>query len=413
MSDPLYERYKEALRAGHVALLRGRLDEAIESYRAAAEVAPERALPHTSLGGVLLDLGRADDALAEFHAALAISPGDEGALIGRSEALVRMGQPITAAETLDTLAGVLLAAGRDADAVETLQRALVLEERTGRRRQYQRALRSLRMSSGDRASDEALGRALGILDAPAGAAASEPEIEAASPATAAAPEADAPAALAVAPAVDEPAEVAQTVAVETAEAEQEPSATDEVVDAGAEAVEAAQAVVIDAQTPDAVSAVDAVDERVAAVEAAPVPGATPVPEVAPVVDVVEPPAPPDPRKVGETSLTAAVAALAAGDSDSALAAYCDAARVFLAGGLLIAALDACRDAVQIDPDDVDVHLLYAAIFRARGWRDLATSRIVNLLRLVDLDGDSASRARICADIESVHAEDDRLAGLCR
>jgi tetratricopeptide (TPR) repeat protein len=171
MNDPLYERYKEALRAGHVAVLRGRLDEAIEAYRSASEVAPERALPHTSLGGVLLDLGRADDALVEFHAALGIAPDDESALLGRSEALVRLGQPIAAAETLDTLAEVLLASGRDADAVETLQRALVLEERIGRRRQYQRALRALRMSSGDRASDEALGRALGILDAPAVSAA--------------------------------------------------------------------------------------------------------------------------------------------------------------------------------------------------------------------------------------------------
>ena len=59
---------------------------------------------------------------------------------------MRLGQPIEAARTLDALAEVLLVAGRDADAVETLQRALVLEERVGRRRQYQRALRALRMS---------------------------------------------------------------------------------------------------------------------------------------------------------------------------------------------------------------------------------------------------------------------------
>ena len=54
MPDPIFERYKEALKAGHVAVLRGRPDEAIGHYREAAEIAPERPLPHTSLGGVLL-----------------------------------------------------------------------------------------------------------------------------------------------------------------------------------------------------------------------------------------------------------------------------------------------------------------------------------------------------------------------
>ena len=354
MSDPLYERYKEALRAGHVAVLRGRLDEAIEAYRAAAGVAPERALPHTSLGGVLLDLGRADDALAEFHVALEVAPEDEGALLGRSESLVRLEQPIAAAETLDTLAEVLLSAGRDADAVETLQRALVLEERVGRRRRYQRALRSLRMSAGDRESDEALGRALGVLDAPATSPAAEAAPAAVLPEPAAADTAAATAA----------ADTAAVTAVPSIETV--PGAAAEALAAEAEAIE----------------------------------------------QVVEPPPPPDPRKVGEAALDAGVAALAAGDRDAALAAYRDAARTFLAAGLLVAALDACRDAVQLDPDDVEVHLLYAAVFRARGWRDLATSRIVNILRLVDLDGDTAARARICAEVAAVHGEDEQLVGLC-
>ena len=357
MSDPLYERYKEALRAGHVAVLRGRLDDAIEAYRGASEVAPERALPHTSLGGVLLDLGRADDALAEFHAALEIAPQDEGALLGRSEAFIRLGQPIAAAESLDLLAEVLLTGGRDADAVETLQRALVLEERVGRRRQYQRALRSLRMSRGDRASDEALGRALGILDAPAAQGAMEAAASREPP--------PGPFGSAGEPSAPQGAEGLVEDAI--------PS----VGEAG---------VVSDAETTGAAEVAD--------------------------VAIAEPLAPPDPVRVGETSVAAGVAALAVGDRQAALEAYTDAARTFLVGGLLVAALDACREASQIDPDDVDVHLLYAAIFRARGWRDLATARIVNLLRLVDLDGDDAARARICAEVAAVHGEDDRLAGIC-
>ena len=45
MSDALYERYKEALRRGHVAALRGRDAAALEAYSEAARLAPDRALP--------------------------------------------------------------------------------------------------------------------------------------------------------------------------------------------------------------------------------------------------------------------------------------------------------------------------------------------------------------------------------
>ncbi len=51
VSEALYERYKDALRRGHAASLRGRFDEAIAAYREAASIAPDRALPQASLGG--------------------------------------------------------------------------------------------------------------------------------------------------------------------------------------------------------------------------------------------------------------------------------------------------------------------------------------------------------------------------
>jgi tetratricopeptide (TPR) repeat protein len=377
MSDPLYERYKEALRAGHVAVLRGRLDEAIAAYRDASAVAPERALPHTSLGGVMLDLGRADDALAEFHAALDISPRDEGALIGRAEALVRTGQPVLAAETLDALAEVLASAGRDADAVDTLQRALVLEERGGRRRRYQRALRSLRMSTGDRVSDEAIGRALGLLDAaPAPAPAAPVEASATS---------EAP-----------PAEIDETA----------PTSLEDAGVAGAP-----RRGTMPATTEEVPGLAPGHEEQAgeegAGVEAVAL-DATREPTEAP----EEAPAPDEPRLLGEVLIATAIAALETGDRQAALVAYRDAARILFDAGLHVAALDACGDALQLDPDDVEVHLLYAAIFRARGWRDLATQRIVNLLRLVDLDDDAVARARICAEIAAIHGDDERLAGLC-
>ena len=74
-----------------MAVLRGSLDEALAAYRAAASIAPSRALPHTSLGGVLLRLGHLEEALVAYAAAVARAPHDEGALLGQAEALTMAG----------------------------------------------------------------------------------------------------------------------------------------------------------------------------------------------------------------------------------------------------------------------------------------------------------------------------------
>ena len=50
MSELLYEQYKDALRRGHVAALRGRLDVAAAAYREASTIAPDRALPYVGPG---------------------------------------------------------------------------------------------------------------------------------------------------------------------------------------------------------------------------------------------------------------------------------------------------------------------------------------------------------------------------
>ncbi|KRT63190.1 MAG: hypothetical protein XU10_C0014G0047 [Chloroflexi bacterium CSP1-4] len=126
MPDPIFELYKEALKAGHVAVLRGLLDEALAHYREAAEIAPERPLPHSSLGGVLLRLGRADEALAAYSRALGRTPRDEAALSGRVEALLAAGRTTEAAEALDRLAEVQESTDRGPEALETLRRALHL-----------------------------------------------------------------------------------------------------------------------------------------------------------------------------------------------------------------------------------------------------------------------------------------------
>ncbi|MFI5292161.1 MAG: tetratricopeptide repeat protein [Candidatus Limnocylindrales bacterium] len=134
MPDPIFERYKEALKAGHVAVLRGRSDEAIAHYREAAEIAPDRPLPHTSLGGVLVREGRLDEALAAYSRALGRAPREEAALSGRTEALLSAGRPDQAAEILERLADVQAKTDRRPEALVTLRRAEALESSRARRR---------------------------------------------------------------------------------------------------------------------------------------------------------------------------------------------------------------------------------------------------------------------------------------
>src|SRR5450759_1351093 len=146
LRDDPYERYKEALRTGHVAMLRGALDEAVRAYRVAADIAPSRALPHTSLGGVYMRLEHLEDALTEFAAAVARSPHDEGALLGQAEALSAAGLRSDAAVALDHVAEIQEAAGRLPEAAGTLRRAVELDEAPGRIRRQRALLREIRFS---------------------------------------------------------------------------------------------------------------------------------------------------------------------------------------------------------------------------------------------------------------------------
>ncbi len=165
MSEVLYEQYKDALRRGHVAALRGRLDAAAAAYREAARIAPDRALPHVGLGGVLTRLGRPEEALAAYTAALDRAPSDEGAMHGRADVLAAVGRRSEAADTLDGLAANLEHEGRLADACDVARRALELAESRGRRRQVESLVTRLRIAApGDAAAAEALERALGVLD---------------------------------------------------------------------------------------------------------------------------------------------------------------------------------------------------------------------------------------------------------
>lgn len=163
MSEALYERYKEALRRGHVAAMRGHHAAAIESYSEAARIAPDRALPLVSLGTVLTKLGKTTEALSTFDAALDRAPSDEGALRGRADVLGARGDRAGAAEALDSLALALDASGRLPEATDAARQALELAESKSRRRSVTSMTERLRADDDPRAA-AALGLALGVLE---------------------------------------------------------------------------------------------------------------------------------------------------------------------------------------------------------------------------------------------------------
>jgi tetratricopeptide (TPR) repeat protein len=166
VSDALYERYKDALRRGHVAALRGRQDAALAAYGEAAKLAPDRPLPLVGIGNVLAGLGKYPEALAAYDAALERAPADEAALRGRAEVLVAGGDRAGAADTLDRLASALDANGRPSDALDAARRALELAESRGRRAGVKSMVDRLTQSAppGDPKVSETLSRALGILE---------------------------------------------------------------------------------------------------------------------------------------------------------------------------------------------------------------------------------------------------------
>jgi tetratricopeptide (TPR) repeat protein len=314
MSGSLYEGYKEALRRGHIAAVRGRLDVAVAAYREAARIAPDRALPYVGLGGVLARLDRVDEALAAYRTALDRSPDDEGALRGRADLLATVGRPAEAAGALDRLAGVLEGAGRLADACDVARRALELAESRGRRRLVQTLVGRLREASGEPSAADALARALSVLE------------------------------------VDP---VAAPAAAEGGQADG------------------------------------------AAVSAAPAPAVTLPP-------------PPDPLALGR----AFEAALDSGNIAEARKQAVAAASAHRTLGQFHASIDACYEALAVAPADPGIHFVLAQLYVDRGWRTLAADKLVLIGRLADLNGDTATRARLCDLVVRRFPDDARLTALC-
>jgi tetratricopeptide (TPR) repeat protein len=162
--EALYERYKDALRRGHVASLHDRLDEALDAYAEASRIAPERPTPHASAGAALLRRRRPADALRYYEAALVVSPRDEAALLGRAHALAALQRRGEAADGFDTLADQRASGGRLADAVDAARRGLELAEGRERRRTLERLIDRLRASEPDEPGRLALELALRVLE---------------------------------------------------------------------------------------------------------------------------------------------------------------------------------------------------------------------------------------------------------
>ncbi len=194
MTEALFDRYREALRAGHVAVLRGRLEAAAAWYREAAALASDRAVPRTALGSVELRLGHPDQALESFDAALVVAPSDDAALMGRAQALVVLQRPDDAAATFDLLADTREAAGRHPEACDALRRALEIQPSPARRERYREITEELRRVVGDAEAERALARATSLLEVdPAAPAATETSVATGVPAEAPRPlRADAP-----------------------------------------------------------------------------------------------------------------------------------------------------------------------------------------------------------------------------
>lgn len=100
MTDPVFERYKEALKRGHVAVFRGRPKEALAAYQEAARLVGHRALPWVSMGAVLLQMGKVQESIAAYDEALARAPGDRQAMGGKAMALTAAGR-LDEAEALE------------------------------------------------------------------------------------------------------------------------------------------------------------------------------------------------------------------------------------------------------------------------------------------------------------------------
>ncbi len=122
-----------------------------------------------------------------------------------------------------------------------------------------------------------------------------------------------------------------------------------------------------------------------------------------------PPRPLVPDVEPEALVIAAEESAARGDVGSAVVAAMLAARVFSARDAGNAALDVCTSALAIAPAHVDLHLLIAELYVARGWNQLAADTYQGLLRLARLDEDTVAHTRVLEAARTLLPGDARFA----
>lgn len=414
----MFDLYKEALRRGHVAAVQGNLDAALTAYEAAATIAPERALPHASVGDVLKRLGRFDEAEHAYDAALQRAPADEGALRGRAATRLELRRAVDAARDLEALAEVLERANRIPDACNAACAALEIADTRSRRQAVERLADALTGLAGEPGAAAALVRAEPFLDPNRSRVEPEPVV------------APAPGSL------DWPVSTSDVVVASPPEDATNPPDGDEADGIKAATVEAASveaAVATDAPAPlhdapvaanvpaepDPPVAVEAVPEPALAPESVPEPAmaadepaeldgapaepaaaepdvaSEPEPEGAELVEPpVEPPVEPRARFHVVAARAEAESLLIAGDHQRARPLLLRIAEAEREAGRLDAAIDACLILVTINPADTAVQLELATVQAARGWIDLARDKIALLTRLADLNDDPDAQALV-------------------
>jgi tetratricopeptide (TPR) repeat protein len=382
--EALYERYKEALKRGHVASLKGRLDEALDAYAEASRIAPERATPHISAGTALLRRKRPADALRYFDAALTLAPRDETALVGRAQSLAVLDRRREAAEAYDKLAEHRAVNGKLADAVDASRRALELAEGRERRRTLERLIERLRASNPGDAGRVALEKAMRVLDGPAVVEAPAPPVQA--------PGSEDLTAAELAAIVGAVAAVGDQAADEAPVEGLEAVASAEVADAVP-----AEVAAVEAGEPAEAVADEATEDAEASIEAGAEAAAEPEPEPEPVVIL---PGALDralPEGVAVDELARrAEATLDAGDPDEAVERLLDLATAYRLTGTRDAAIDACYLALSFDPDHVGLHLALVQLYDDNGWSALATDKLDLLDRLVALGEDADGAGRVAS-----------------
>jgi len=401
MTDSIFERYKDALRAGHLAALKGEYEDALLHYRRAAAIADERALPYTSMGNVLLRLGRAEEAEDAFGRALERAPDDDAGLAGLAEARATRGQAGDACGVLDRLADLRAADGRLSEAIAALRRAEELAPNDARGARILDLERTLPLpaerheaSSPEPVHSDRRERVTAASEQPAappGGSRHPP------PPSAGRALARAAARMQAAVLAEDAGDRTGAVGayLEAADAYASAGAVDAGIDACGRAMALAPASAAVHRTLARLYRdrgwEDRADDKERLIEVLHRTGGADSALDASLA-AVSPSQGVDP----ELRFSAAEVAVDNGDRETAVWGFLQAAEAYAAVDAIDAALDACQRALAVAPDSSATHLALARLYARRGWREQAVRKLDLLDELVVLSGDEQGRGEIAA-----------------